>query len=219
MNLKFSIAIFWLHFSLVSLARGGSSSSGSGGGINPFAIIYILIAIAFFFMIKLRRKQAKKVIEESSLTNPLWDIGYLSALTERIFFDFQDAWMKKDLTLIQSRVTYNFYCTQQPKINELIKKQQTNKLELIFIHSIDIVSSKDYKNDNLDSFSAIIKGKMIDYIISDKNFEVIAGNSEKQEPFTDYYLFIKNNNSWLLNKVVNDPELSYLFDAKSYKEN
>lgn len=218
MNLKFCNVIFCLHFSLVSLARGGSSSSGSGGGINPFTIVYILIAIVFFFMIRIRRKQAKKVIEESSLTDPSWDIGYLSALTERIFFDFQDAWMKKDLSLIQSRVTYNFYCTQQPKVNELIKKQQTNKLELIFIHSIDIVSSKDYKNDNLDSFSAIIKGKMIDYIISDKTFEVVAGNPEKQESFTDYYLFTRNDNTWLLNKVVNDPELSYMFDAKSYKE-
>ncbi|MFY8091708.1 MAG: TIM44-like domain-containing protein [Chitinophagaceae bacterium] len=218
MKLKFYSVIFCLINSILLFARGGGSSSSSSGkgGFNPLSLAYILIAVAFYFMVRIRRKQAKKVIEESS--DPSWDIDYLKTLTEKIFFDFQDAWMKKDLTLIQSRVTYNFYCFQQPKINELVNKKQTNKLDLIFIHSIDIVSSKDYKNDNLDSFSAIIKGKMIDYIISDRSYEVIFGNSKKQEPFTDYYLFIRNNNTWLLNKVVNEPELSYILDAKSYKE-
>ncbi len=215
---KLLMVVFFCSNAFVSIARGGGGggSSSGGGGINPLAIVFLIISIVFSIMAYFRHKAALKVIRAAK--ENMWDLSNLQLTAETAFFKFQDAWTERDLNKISSLITYSFYNRFKVQLDEMKAKGENNMIESISISSTNIICCRDYKNNEADTFSALIKGSLIDYTINESTGRVIKGSKSDTEKFTDYYVFTRDGNNWLLNEVINDPELGIILEAKSYSE-
>jgi hypothetical protein len=203
-------------FESIARGGGGGGSSSGGRGINPLTIIFLIISIVFSIMAYFRHKAALKVIKAAK--ENMWDLSNLQLTAETAFFKFQDAWTERDLSKMSSLITYSFYNRYRLQLDEMKAKGEKNMIESISIASTNIICCRDYKNNQADTFSALIKGSLIDYTIKENTDRLIKGSKSQKEKFTDYYVFTRDGNSWLLNEVINDPELGIILEAKSYSE-
>ncbi len=67
---------------------------------------------------------------------------------------------------------------------------------------------------NSDTFTVYIKGRLVDYTISDKTQQIYVNKSKSQKAFIDLYYFIRQENSWHLDKIDNNVTLGKIFKAK-----
>ena len=91
-------------------------------------------------------------------------------------------------------------------------------LENINLLSVMVTSVEDYADNSRDTFSAVIKGRMTDYHINEKNKSVFRGDPNKTENFEEIWRYIRVNNAWLLDEIdqsVGSDDLKY---ARAYTE-
>ncbi len=201
-------------------ARGGGGGGTGGGGKGPFSLIAfiiwgiytIIVSVVLFF----KKMDARSV--SASNTDKMWDITLLENTTEQFFYKFQDAWMKRDLNPIRDMMTSNFYDSYQWQLDGMKTRGEVNMMEDISLSSVNIISCKDYIDNKKDSFTAYIKGSIVDYTINETTNEVIKNSGKESEKFVDAYVFLRAGNKWLADKVFNEPSLGVIFDAASFKE-
>lgn len=193
---------------------GGGGSSSRGGGF--LGIVGAICLVLFAIFLHLRKRAAKKVLQVAR--EEIWKLDYLEQTAQKAFYSFQNAWMERDLLSVSKLVTYNLYLTHNEELQGMKARSEKNVLENVSIRSIHIIACKDYLENAKDSFSAYIKGSMTDYTINEKTGKVIKGSKSAVRKFTDMYVFTRDENTWLLNRVVNEPELYEIMEAKSITE-
>lgn len=202
---------------------GGSSSSGGhghGGGGGPFGFIGLIIwglyTVVLTVVLFWKKKSALKVIAVAK--DDIWNLEHMQQTVENTFYAMQDAWMERDLLKLSKIISCSFYNNNDWQLQNMKANHEKNILENITISSIQIISCRDYREDYLDTFSAFIKGTMIDYTIDDRSGEIIKGSSTNTEKFKDLYVFTRDENTWVLNQIVNDPDLISVLEATSITE-
>lgn len=210
---------------LVVYARGGGGGGTGGGsaggrGFNSgkllILICWVIYIIITSFVLFFKRNKARSISNASN--ENIWHLENLEKTAELAFLQFQNAWMQKDLSAMKDIVTQKFFNEQTSNISILLGNEKINVLEHITISSISIITCRDFKDNSLDSFTANIKGSMVDYIISSETNNLISGSDNKSEKFTDSYTFLRYQNKWLLDEVTNDPLLGHYLNLKNFKE-
>jgi predicted lipid-binding transport protein (Tim44 family) len=212
--------IFTLSVCLLYARGGGGIGSGGGGGRGGggyfFGAVWLIFTVWLAVVLYLRKKAARKVIAKAK--EDIWNMHYLEQTTEKVFLAFQQAWMDRDLSSVSKMVTYNLYLTHHPELQHMKAKGEKNILEKISVDSIRIIGCKDYLDNAKDSFSAYIKGTMVDYTINEINSKVIDGSDSESKKFSDLYVFTRDGNTWLLNQVINDPQVFEILEVKNISE-
>ncbi len=208
------ISITFLHVSL-SFARAGG---GSGGGGNSFRAIGVIIGLINLLLITIfihrKNKKAKENIELSQELDPLWNYDEMTNFTSDVFMRMQHAWSERDMDLVKDIVTERLYLDFKKQLDWMKVKREQNLLEDIELKKVEIIGDEDYLDNELDRFTVYIKGKMIDYKISDKTMKIIENKSKKKKAFLDLYYFTRHENKWLLDKIDNQVSLSKVIKSK-----
>ena len=79
-------------------------------------------------------------------------------------------------------------------------------MEKIAIKSIEIIGCQDYLDDDLDTFTALIEGRLLDYTINVTSGKVVKNTWKLDESFRDLFVFTRNEGEWLLNDIINNPD-------------
>lgn len=217
---KLSFFLFLICFAATAFARAGSGggfggggyygSRGSGGGMFYIVafVLSILSSVYYYYRRIGNRQKAKEIMASSK--DEHWRNEYLCAHTRKMFFAIQDAWMQRSLDAVSNQVTYYFYAKHNPILEEMIGNDEQNILENIDIKTIEIIGCHDYLDNDLDVFTAQITGKLLDYTIKVSSGKVVKNTWKLEEKFCDLFIFARSEGEWVLNDIINNPDVDTL---------
>lgn len=192
--------------------------AGGGGGNNFGRALGMLIGLInaglIIYYVKKRNKKAKILIDESHENDPLWDYDKMIAFSNDVFYRMQNAWTERDMDLVKDIVTENLYLDYKKKLDWMKVTHSKNMIEDINIRTVKIVGDQDYGPNEFDSFTVYIKGKLVDYLISDKTAHIYENSRKKRTFFSDLYYFVRHEDHWLLDRIDNRVTLGKILNQK-----
>lgn len=207
------------------LARaGGGGGTGDSGGI--FVIILAFILAPFFLIysaivtvILIRKSsQAKKLTEEISRKDRLWNYRTMIARVEEVFFKVQKAWAERNQTLARDCMSDRIFEKHKFQTDEMIANKTINILQRINLIDATIFSVADFKENSLDTFSVRIKASMIDYEIDEETKTITSGDKSKVGEFKEIWTFIRISNKWVLDEIDQDVSITDIGQGRAYTE-
>jgi len=208
----------------------GSGYSGYGhngyhGGGGNYSIIMVLLLVILLIicsiipaLLKLKSHFAAKIITHASNKDSFWNAGQLEKHAKSTFYKMQYAWMNRNMAEVKNRVTKELYSNYSVQLNQMKKRHEKNMLCNIKITETQIIGCEDFQDNSKDRYIAYIKGTMLDYLINERS-NIIVQNPEKViGGFTDTYHFVRNNNTWLLEKINNTVTMQDLIETKNFTE-
>lgn len=204
-------------------AGGGGGSSGGGGILTtllafilaPFLLIYAAIVSV---MLERKRNKAKRLLKQLESEDPLWNHRRMKARIEEIFLKVQKAWMERDQDIAKDFMSNRIYTKHKMQTDEMIENGRKNVLAKINLKEAMIISVADYNDDTKDSFSAHIKGSMIDYDVDDKTGNLLSGDKTKIETFKEIWHFIREGNKWVLDEIDQNVTIGDIRKSELIKE-
>ena len=201
-------------------ARAGGGGGGGGGILGlilyPFLLIYIGI---LHFKISRKNQEADALIEKISVTDSGWRTESLKHRIEECYFKVQEAWMERNQDLARDYMSRGLYDKHKAQTDLMIKDHEKNILKEINLVQAKIVEAIDYKDNSKDLFWVYIRGSMIDYTVKDNTGEVIKGNPNEAEKFSELWKFIRDDNGrWVLDDIDQEVGLDDLSSFKSKSE-
>lgn len=204
-------------------AGGGGGSAGSGGILTtilafilaPFLLIYGAIVSV---MLERKRNKAKRLLKQLESEDPLWNHRRMKARIEEVFFKVQNAWMERNQDLAKDCMSERIYTKHKMQTDEMLKNGRKNILAKVNLKEAMIISVADYEDDKKDTFSAHIKGSMIDYDVDDKTANVLSGDKTKIETFREIWHFIRLENKWVLDEIDQDVTMGEIRKSEFIKE-
>ncbi len=227
-------------------ARGGGGGGGRGGGGRGFSsggyygrsgglkvkwekgdnerlvVILLIFAALVAFLYKgykliiiYKKVRVNRILRKSALEDVFWDKKDLSLRIEKTFLRIQNAWMNQDLNLVEDMITKRFYLKNQKILERQKRARVFNLIDKVKVEKVEIIGIEDYNDNNLDRFTAYISGQMVDLILRShqKNFQ-----SSKFTNFEDLYHFVRNENVWLLDRIVNYLDMITIGELEIKKE-
>jgi len=205
-TLAFAFLLLSTDYCFARAGGGGSGGGGGGGGIVglillPFVLIYSAIVTA-----KLRKKMAhvQELTTKLEKTDHIWNYRTMKARVEEVFFKVQHAWMERDQDIAKDCMSDRIYMKHKEQTDEMIRNGTKNMLANMNIEDIMIYSISDYKDDSMDTFSAYIKGSMIDYTINTRTGSLASGKEEDRTTsngFKEIWVFLRKGNTWVLDEI------------------
>lgn len=214
----FLVFLLWSYFFIDVFARawGGWGSSWSGWWDG----VAFIIAILFYAIYHIRRKKllkkAQKDLQEALLQDSSWNIEWLKQVTRDTFMRYQSAWMDKDISWLRHLMT-KYYHEKASKVMQKQLNGKKNILKNIKIHQMNLISVKDKLGRDGDMFAMEVVASMIDYTVDENTWNFVSstlsrGKNESRsryesrakkqwERFTEYWVFMRYNNTWRLNNI------------------
>ena len=214
--LFFLLSTTLISASTIARPGGGSSGSGSSRGIGAIlGLIYLLILTLY---IHKKNKKAKQIIEEIHSKDSIWDYDQMIDFSKQAFQRMQNAWSERNMDIVKDMVTPEFYQDYKKQLDWLKVKHEQNLIEAIEIKKSEMIGIEDHLDNKFDSFTVYIKGKMVDYTISDKTLKIYTNKSKQKTDFTDLYYFVRSNDKWLLSKIDGEVTLGKVIRMKEFIE-
>jgi hypothetical protein len=216
-----SIPFSTLLLPIEALARAGGGGGGGSGGswigiiLLPFFLIYLAI---LHYKLRNKNKEARGLLEKLSKHEASWGIDFIKSGIEKVFFVVQKAWMERNQDIANNFISQRLYDKHKLQTDSMLKKGHKNILESINLIEARIVEVADYENDLKDRFWAYIKGSMIDYTIDEKTGELVSGEKNKIEEFTELWKFIRGKGGWVLDEIDQKVGILDLGGFKSFSE-
>jgi len=211
--------------------RGGFSSGGyhyyGRGGSGKFSWIHLIIivsiivivGVAIFYSIVLyknkKKKIAAKIINESNLTDQLWNKTNLEDHVKKVYLLLQDAWQKQDLMLINQYITQHFFAINDRILENQREENIINFIKVHKIESVEIIGAQDFKDNDYDRFSVLIKVYLYEYYTFNG---VVNENTRKDGTIEEILHFARLQNKWLLDGIQADVSVNGISLVRNYKE-
>jgi len=216
--LLFIILVLWVFIPEDAIARAGGGSSKGEGILGlilwPFLLIYS--AIITYFAVK-KNKQAKALIKTISKLDNAWDLDALKARIDETYFKVQTAWRDRNQEIAKEYMSERLYLKHKSQTDNMLSRGIRNVMESINLKEAKIVEVLDYKDNSKDVFWAYIIGSMVDYTIVEKSGEVIDGEKTNNS-FKELWKFKRQENTWLLDEIDQDVEISDLRGFNPFSE-
>ncbi len=145
----------------------------------------------------------------------MWTEESLQTTARNTFMAMQQAWTNRSMEEVLPLISQHLYDTYIGQLEQMKASNRINVMNNIFIDAIEIIACTDDHENSKDSFAALIKGHMQDYIIDEISRDVVAGSTTSHNSFTDLYTFARYENQWLLHEIVQEPGTTRLLSLKS----
>ena len=203
---------------VLSRAGGGGGGGGGGsGGTGEGDVIIALVALMglgayYLYQLYLRMQKiwlvnsALKILERQ---DPIWRKQKLIRFVKNLFILFQRAWSNKDRDTLKMLMTESLFGEWAELLDKMDEMGQRNVLQGLRVASVNIIDVRDYKNDDLDTFSAEISAIAVDYTVDNKGQWTIpkwkknldSNMLRLPKPFIEVWNFIRSENTWILKHV------------------
>jgi hypothetical protein len=212
-----SLSFTFLFLSTISVyARAGGGGGGSGSVYGRgFGVLLALINVALIaYFVYRKNKIAKQLISNKSSEDTLWNYEQMIDFAQEVFVKMQKAWMERNMELVKDIITERLYKDYQKKLDWQKVKHEQNIIEDIEIKRTEIIGVEDHAGKGNDTFTIYIKGKLVDYTISDKTGKIYTNKAKGKSSFVDLYYFLRQEDKWLLDRIDNDVSLGKILKAK-----
>ena len=206
--------LFLSTLSAFARAGGGGGGSGSvyGRGLGVLLALINLALISFFVYRK--NKRARQLISQLHSQDTIWNYDQMIDFAQDVFVKMQNAWMERNMELVKDIVTERLYQDYQKKLDWQKVKHEQNIIEDIEIKRTEIIGMEDHAGKDKDRFTIYIKGKLVDYTISDKTGKIYTNKAKGKTSFVDLYYFLRKEEKWVLDRIENDVSLGKILKAK-----
>lgn len=176
-----------------------------GGGIWALIIIIIIIIIiskarnGHNYMPRVPRNQVRnntylgddteKVSNQIKQIDPMFSAEDFLAWSKEVFIKLQNAWTKRDWSVIRPFETNELFEQHKSQLQEFIDNDKINVMERI---SVPYAELHEFRQEGDKEFLTItLKSIMVDYIIDAKTKEVLQGNKYEDRHMTYRMTFVR----------------------------
>ncbi|NLI94129.1 MAG: TIM44-like domain-containing protein [Peptococcaceae bacterium] len=139
-------------------------------------------------------------------TFPRWDRDYLIGRVRQVFFWFQDAWTRMDLSEAGEYITPDLLKHYQSDLAGMKSRGERNMIKDPVLHADDITFIHSHLSEDNEHFVVMIWANLIDYTI-DSQGRVVSGDDTNRLYFTEFWEFKWENENWLLSKIHQEDAL------------
>ncbi len=168
-------------------------------------ILFLAIFLTWYFIYK-NKKKSKESLEEvlGRSNDPIWNIDFLKARAEKIFFIFIDSINEFDIEKMKDYVTDSYFNVLVVYKNSQLNKKEREVFERVELTDIELVEINDFKDDSQDSFRVVIKFEAINFHRSLTG--KVYGSEKKILKLKFLFSFKRKDNEWFLNELFTNPE-------------
>lgn len=173
------------------------------GGLGGSEVLIFIIIVIIFIYINSKNNNRKKydrrdtsyssgneyrtrkkdsddgiTIEELKESDPNFSEGSMIAFANNVFIELQNAWTEKDWKKVRTFEADALFNSHKKQLDQYIDKKETNVVEDISIISTEFENF--YRDEKNEYLSYILKARYKDYVIDDKNGNVIKGDKSSR---------------------------------------
>jgi predicted lipid-binding transport protein (Tim44 family) len=207
-DLLFIMVILGLIYFVVKRFRSRNTMQMSAAGAGPAPYSYPMPSPEPTFAPPQATDSAGVPVSEGlrhiRAMDPSFSERNFKDLAEDIFFKIQGAWTRRDLSGVRHLLTQEMLGIFGRDLEELIAKKQTNKLENIAVREVEIVEAGQERGE--DYISVRIYANLLDYVVDEKNGQVVSGSSSDPVKFVEYWTFTRNvgEKNWVLAGIAQE---------------
>lgn len=139
-------------------------------------------------------------------TFPRWDRDYLAGRVRQVFFWFQDAWSRMDLSEGSEYVTAEMLSHYRTDLDEMKSRGERNMIKDPILNAADIQFIHSSLSEDDERFVVMIWANLVDYTV-DSQGRIVAGDDTNRLYFTEFWEFRWENENWLLAKIYQEDAL------------
>ena len=128
-------------------------------------------------------------LAELTRRSPDFQWNAFRTMAEGVFLKLQEAWTKRDLSLVRPHESDVVYRTHRYWIEDFRRQGRVNRLEKIKILNCEL--SNVVLDAYYDSVTVRIRAEMLDYTVEEKSGHIVDGSDKKMSNFTEYWTFIR----------------------------
>ncbi len=204
-------------YQLLLKAPGGSNNLMDIGDYWLTLVLLILFGLIFLiFTLHTRRLLEQKVnvvnqaLDVLERNDPIWRKKHLMQTVETRCTEIQYARSTMNRTILKKLLTDELFTAWGKQFDRMVQSGQVYVIDPIRIDQVLLVDIKDFTDDDLDRFTARIKGSSVRYT---KNGEtgkweeprwdehVFSNQEMEPEDFIEFWTFQRQRNIWLLEKI------------------
>lgn len=147
---------------------------------------------------------APEGIRHIKAMNPSFDEKNFKDLAEDIFFKIQGGWTRRDLEGVHNLLTPGMFDLLKKDCDELISRKQINRLENIAVREVEIAEAGQ---DHGEEYITVrLYANLLDYVVDEKNGQIISGSSSDPVKFVEYWTFSRNvgEKNWALAGITQE---------------
>lgn len=187
-------------------------------GVLVFFIGFVVWMIARQVARYTKKQKVKVFIADFKKNDPFWNEKTMQDAASEIFRFVQKAWLKRNFYYVTGMITDELEIEWEKRWAEMQKKGHIFHIGKLEIQDVIIVGAQDHSVNNKDSFTAEITANLIRYIYDTNKRTPLNGHYNGKALTTDIYVFRRQDNKWLLDKMEMESELSDAMLSKIKKE-
>lgn len=154
--------------------------------------------------------QVDEALERLVERDPIWDKMALAQFVEHLFLRFQEAWTENDREFLALLMNTELYERWEELLDRMEREDQRNRIEEARIVELQFIDLYDHTDDSLDSFTAKIVARVVDYTVNQKGSIVKpqwrtdqeANYEKKSTIVVEHWSFIRRGITWILKDVT-----------------
>jgi hypothetical protein len=213
----FSFFLFVIPYLLHSLANEEPVLVETANFLNTYnsVINYVSIALGtssglFLSLLLFKERKTAAIIEKAVKRDAAWDLYYLKNRARLAFYQFYDALIERDFSVVPNFLTQSFYKEffQENLVPGVTNYEVVNPIEITDTH---IIGVEDRLDNTCDSYSAYISG----YIICPRDYSSISNELiVDKTSFKVICSFLREKDEWKLNDINDKVNLLKLLTQK-----
>lgn len=139
-------------------------------------------------------------------TFPRWDRAYLSGRIRQVFFWFQDAWSRQDLSEAPEYLAPDLTAKYRSDLERMKMRGERNLIKEPVLNQGDIEFIDSDLSEEGERFIVMLSASLLDYTIESSG-RTIAGDADKRLYFTEFWEFSWQGDKWLLTRIYQEDAL------------
>ncbi|RNC63192.1 MAG: hypothetical protein AWM53_01578 [Candidatus Dichloromethanomonas elyunquensis] len=139
-------------------------------------------------------------------TFPRWDRDYLTGRVRQVFYWFQDAWSRKDLSKADEYLASELIRGYRTDLENMKGRGERNMIKDPVLNADDITFIHSHLSEDNEHFVVMIWANLIDYTI-DSQGRTVSGDDANRLYFTEFWEFKWLNENWVLSKIYQEDAL------------
>ena len=141
-----------------------------------------------------------------SETFPRWDRDYLIGRIRQVFFWFQDAWGRQDLSAANDYLTTPLGNKYRADIQGMKARGERNMIKEPVLNTGDIEFIHSHLDEQTQHFMVMVSASLIDYTVDASNRQ-ISGDNKNRLYYTEFWEFVWQDDRWVLANIYQEDAL------------